>query len=200
MSTELPADLIAKINAAGYYPELVRDVLDIAVAAETVTAHLVQGETTFDGDTVRRHMSVIALTPTRLVFVHADDHPGDHPGEHPADDHPGALTANAVASSESVALHAIKSVGLTHVVTEPAAYRKGALGSELTLSISWGRLSEIDLEPVACPDPHCEADHGLAGSLRADDLVLRVSAVAEGADKLADAIAFARALTASTAR
>lgn len=191
MSTDLPTELIAKIEAAGYYPDLVRDVLDIAIAGEAVHAHLVQGETTFDGDAVRRHMSVLALTPTRLVFVHADDHPADHLE---------GTTANAVASSESVALGSIKSIGLTHVVPEPSAYQRGALGRELTLSISWGRLSEIDLEPVACPDPQCEADHGLAGSLRSDDLVLRVSAVAEGEDKLADALAFARALTAVTTR
>ena len=35
-------------------------------------------ETTFDHDTVRRHITVLALTTSRLVIAHADDHAGDH--------------------------------------------------------------------------------------------------------------------------
>ena len=72
-----PTDLVRKIEKAGYYPALVADVLDIALADEDVLAHLVHAETTFDMDTVRRHLSVVVLTPGRLIFVHADDHGGD---------------------------------------------------------------------------------------------------------------------------
>jgi hypothetical protein len=39
----------------------------------------------------------------------------------------------------------------------------------------WGAVSRIDLEPAACGDPNCEADHGYTGSSTADDLSLRVS-------------------------
>ena len=77
MSAQLPIELTRRIEAAGYYPTLVADVLDIAVAGEDVQAQLVHGETTFDADTVRRHLSVIVLTGSRLIFVHADDHGGD---------------------------------------------------------------------------------------------------------------------------
>ena len=71
-----PTDLSRKIEKAGYYPDLVADVLDVALAGEEVLAHLVHGETTFDLDTIRRHLSVVVLTPGRLIFVHADDHGG----------------------------------------------------------------------------------------------------------------------------
>ena len=70
-------DLTRRIEKAGYYPELVADSLDLALAGEDVAAHLVHAETTFDSDTVRRHLSVLVLTATRLVFVHADDHGDD---------------------------------------------------------------------------------------------------------------------------
>jgi hypothetical protein len=183
-------ELVRKIEKSGYYPALVSDVLGIALAEEPVVAHLVQSETTFDVDTVRRHLSVVVLTGSRLIFVHADDHGGDE--EHGDE-------AHGIASSESVPLSAVRSVMVTHVVPRPEKYRPGSLGRELTLTIGWGAVSRVDLEPATCGDPQCEADHGMTGSLTADDLSLRVSAEAEGDTALADAVAFARVLSSRTA-
>ena len=75
----------------------------------------------------------------------------------------------------------------------------GKLGRELTVTIGWGAVSRIDLEPATCGDPNCEADHGMTGSITADDLSLRISADAEGEGALRDGIAFAKALSAMTA-
>lgn len=180
------ADLSAHVRRAGYFPDLVEDVLDVALADEDVLAHLVQAETTFD-DTVRRHLTVLALTPSRLVTAHVDDHEGD--AAHPS---------SAAATTEAVPLSEIRSVVLTHVVDEPAQHSPGDSASELTLAIGWGAVSRIDLEPVQCPDPACEADHGLTGQVTPDDVVVRVSGAAEGRDALRRAAAFARALSAAT--
>ena len=79
---------------ARYYPELVVDVLDVALADEEVVAHLVHPETTFDAAEVRRHVTVLVLTPTRLIVAHVDDHPAD--SEHPS--------ASASATTEAVPL------------------------------------------------------------------------------------------------
>jgi hypothetical protein len=189
MRSVSPPDLSRRIEKAGYYPALVADTLDVAVAGEQVTAHLVHGETTFDSETVRRHLSVLALTPSRLVFVHADDH-GD-------DEHGGQ--AHAIATSEAIPLSTVRSVMVTHVVGEPENYRAGQLGRELTLTIAWGAVSRIDLEPASCGDPQCEADHGYTGSLTGDDLSLRISAEADGEGAVTEALDFARALSAATA-
>ncbi|RIJ77920.1 phosphodiesterase [Nakamurella silvestris] len=189
MST-LPTTLVQRIEEAGYYPAFVADVLDIAVAGEPVTHHLVHGETTFDEESIRRHLSVLVLTATRLIFVHADDHGGD-------DDH--LAQSHGVATSEAVPLGTIRTVMLTHVVPSPAQYRPGALGREMTLTIGWGAVSRVDLESAACGDPNCDADHGYTGTMTGDDLALRVSADAEGDHALRDAIEFTRALSAATA-
>lgn len=189
MASQIPAELARKIQKSGYYPAFVADVLDIALAAEPVRAHLVHGETTFDVDTVRRHLSVVVLTPTRLIFVHADDHGGDE--EH-------GEQAHGVATSETVPLHAVRSVMLAHVVPSPEKYVAGRLGRELTVTIGWGAVSRVDLEPATCADPDCEADHGYSGTLAADDLALRISADADGERALADAVEFVRALSAAT--
>ena len=190
MPLKPPTELVRKIEKSGYSPALVADVLDIALADETVLAHLVHGETTFDLDTIRRHLSVVVLTNSRLVFVHADDHGGDE--EHGDE-------AHGIATSESVPLSAVRSVMVTHVVSKPEKYRPGSLGRELTLTIGWGAVSRIDLEPATCGDPQCEADHGMTGSLTADDLSLRISADAEGDAALSDGVAFAKALSSMTA-
>ncbi len=189
MPTQLPPDLSRKILKAGYYPAFVTDVLAIALADERVETHLVHLETTFDVESIRRHLSVVALTPTRPIFVHADDHGGDE--EH-------GEQAHGIATSESVPLSAVKTVMMTHVVPDPEKYQAGSLGRELTVTIGWGAVGRLDLEPATCGDPNCEADHGYTGSMTGDDLSLRISADAEGENALVDAIAFARTLSAAT--
>ena len=178
------------LHRAGYYPELVADVLDVALADEQVVAHLVHPETTFDAAEVRRHVTVLVLTPTRLVCAHVDDHPADR--EHPS--------ASASATTESVPLSELRSVALTHVVAEPAKHKPGRAALELTLAIGWGAVSRLDLEPATCGDPACEADHGLTGTLTPDDVVVRVSTAAEGPDSVRAATDFARVLSAASAR
>lgn len=185
-STSLHQDL----HRAGYYPELVGDVVDVALAGEDVLAHLVHPETTFDAAEVRRHVTVLVLTPTRLVVAHVDDHPAD--SEHPS--------ASASATTEAVPLSELRSVALTHVVPDPQEHRRGDGPAELTLAVGWGAVQRVDLEPATCGDPACEADHGLTGTLSPDDVVVRVSAAAEGADAVRAATEFGRRLSAASAR
>ena len=92
-----PPDLTRAIERAGYYPALVADVVPSALAGEEVVSHLVHQETTFDHDVVRRHITVLALTTSRLVIAHADDHADDH-------EEPTADEAVATATTESVPL------------------------------------------------------------------------------------------------
>lgn len=184
----LPTDLTRDIERAGYYPALVRDVVSTALSRDRVLSHLVHQETTFDHDTVRRHVTVLVLTDTRLLVVHADD-----------DVEQGAPGA-ATATSESVPLAGVRGVMLTHVVADPASYRPGQLGHEVTVTIGWGSVSRVDLLPATCGDPQCEADHGYEGSVTADDISVRVSAVADGEAALSQAMAFANVLQAATAR
>ena len=190
----LPSSLTKDIERAGYYPALVADVVESAVAGDEVVSHLVHQETTFDHDTVRRHITVLALTPTRLVVVHADDYAAEHDHGEP-DDAPSQATATA--TSECVPLSAVRGVMLTHVVASPATYAPGSLGRELTLTLGWGAVSRVDMIPATCGDPNCEADHGYEGTVTTDDIGLRISADADGELALAQAMAFARALSAA---
>ena len=193
----LPSSLTKDIERAGYYPALVADVVESAVAGDEVVSHLVHQETTFDQDTVRRHITVLALTPTRLVVVHADDYAAEH--DHGESDEADPQST-ATATSECVPLSAVRGVMLTHVVAAPATYVPGSLGRELTLTLGWGAVSRVDMVPATCGDPNCEADHGYEGSVTSDDIGLRISADADGEPALAQAMAFARALSAALGR
>src|SRR4051794_33344250 len=185
----LPLELVADVERAGYYPTLVNDALEVAVAGEEVRSFLVHQETTFDRVEVRRHVTVLVLTPTRLVVAHADDHEPDALSPEPY----------ASASTEAVALRQGRSVVVTHAGTRPEEHRGGATPREVTLTIGWGSLNRIALEPAGCSDPACEADHGYPGTAALEDITLRVSADAEGSDAVLAAVAFARAVSAATA-
>lgn len=187
----LPDDLMSAIERAGYYPALVADVVKAAVGEEEVASHLVHQETTFDQENIRRHITVLVRTPTRLVIAHADDHP---------DEAATTEVEAATATTECIPLASVRGVMLTHVVPDPASYVPGSLGREVTLTIGWGAVSRVDLLPAQCADPACEADHGYDGTITADDIALRVSAEAEGRGALDRATAFARDLSASVGR
>ncbi len=177
--------LAQEVARAGFYPEVVLGVLTTALAGEEAAAFLVQAETTFS-EAVHRHLTVLALTRTRFIIVHVDDAVGED-GE-----------PVAVATSEAVPVSRISSVALTHGVSRPAV-RGGSL-TEVTIAVSWGAVRRMELEPVVCPDPACEADHGLAGVSMPDDIVVRVAAGVEGDDAVRRAQVFAQALSAATAR
>ena len=150
------------------------DAVASALGSEPVTAYVVHHDAIFDpGMEVRRHMTVLALTPTRLVYSHTDEHPADDPDSRP----------RAETSTEAIRFAKISSVALSRVVPDPAAYVPGVtMPSEVMLTIGWNVLSHLELEPAHCGDESCEADHGYLGTITADDFSLRVSQAADGED------------------
>ena len=71
----------------------------------------------------------------------------------------------ATSTTESVPLSSIGPVVVQRVVDNPAHFRPGDLPTEVVLTVNWGSISRIDLEPATCGDPQCEADHGLTGTI-----------------------------------
>jgi Family of unknown function (DUF5998) len=187
--TGTTADLRSAIERSGYYPELVAESLDSALAGEPVRAFLVHHEATFDRDELRRHVTVLVLTASRLVVAHTDDHPADEVSPLPT----------AVTTTESVPIARLGSVMVSRTVSEPATYRPGSSPSDVVLTLGWGAVSRLDLEPASCSDPDCEGDHGYTGTATADDLSVRVSEVGDGSDGVHQALAFASAVNAAVA-
>jgi len=158
------------VRTAGYYPALATAVLHSAIGTETVRGHFVHAETTFDDREVRRHMTVLVITDTRLLRVHMDDGAG----------HASEGGHEASATVETTALAAIRNTAMTHVVHEPEHFSEGDLPNELVLAVGGSVHSRVDLEPATCGDQSCEADHGYTGTLVSDDVLVRVSRIADG--------------------
>jgi len=162
------------VAVAGYYPALVSSVLRSAIGSETVVAHFVHAETTFDDREVRRHMTVLVITETRLIRAHIDDGTG----------HSSGGTHEASSTVETALLTSISNLALRHTVHHPENFKDGDVPSELMLAVGWGVHSRIELEPAMCGDENCDADHGYTGGITGDDMLVRVSAIADGAETI----------------
>ena len=90
---------------------------------------------------MRRHLTVVVLTPSRLILAHTDEHAGD-------DLLPEPYTST---STEAIAL----SVG--EVRRRHPDGRQPDLGpqpaAEAVITIGWGGVGRLDLEPAGCNDP-----------------------------------------------
>jgi hypothetical protein len=129
---------------------------------------------------------VLVLTADMLVITHVDDQQLDEAGEQIV----------AQISTESVPVAQIRSVVLSYMYAQPQDYKPSDPVRELTLSIAWSGGQRLDMGPASCGDPQCEADHGYTGTIAQEDIVLRISAEADGLQAVQDAKLFARALRA----
>ena len=179
-------ELREAIEHTGYYPEVVRDGVQAAVAGEQVVSFYVHHEPTFERDEVRRHLTVVVLTPSRLILAHTDEHAPD-------DLLPEPYTST---STEAITLSSVRSVVVTRMTANPTD--GPSRPAEAVMTVGWGGVSRIDLEPAGCTDPQCDADHGYTGVFASDDFSLRVSAAADGGDAVGGLLAFAESLSART--
>src|SRR6266700_8116910 len=114
MSTTASAGgMLSAIERSGYYPGIIADAVSSAVGSEQVVSYFVHHDAHFDpGMEVRRHMTVLALTPTRLVYSHTD--------EYPADENVPESLPQAETSTEAVRCARISAVGVAVGIHEPA--------------------------------------------------------------------------------
>ncbi|KPN18898.1 MULTISPECIES: DUF5998 family protein [Arthrobacter] len=176
--------LDASMERAGFYPTLLADVVHDALDGREPLSHLIHLETHFDRTEVHRHITVLVLTEDMLVITHVDDQQLDEAGEQ----------MMAQVSTESVPVTQIRSVVLGYMYSQPQNYKPSDQARELTLAIAWSGGQRLDMGPAGCADPQCEADHGYTGTIAQEDIVLRVSAEADGIQAVQNAKAFARAL------
>ena len=108
----------------------------------------------------------------------------------------------ASTSTEAVPLSTVRSVVTNRMVAEPAQYDRQTgrhpEANEAVLTIGWGAVNRLDLEPATCGDPECEGDHGYTGTMTADDFSLRMSAAADGPEAVSQLLSFAQSLSAAT--
>lgn len=179
VSMALPEVLVHDLQSAGYYPQLTQGILADSLFDEPVLAHFVHIDTHVDIESIHRHVTAFVLTETRLLLAHVDDDPNIAPGSKP----------RAVTSSEDIELERLGTVMVGRTFADPAGFIPGDKPVEVSLTMSWGASRRIEAFPETCGDPDCTADHGYGGSVFSEDVMLRVSAEAEGqsaVDRIAD--------------
>lgn len=189
--------LLEAIDRVGYYPAVVGQAVRSALAGEEVQSFALHHEPTFDLDEIRRHITVLTLTPSRLLVTHTD--------ENPADDL--IATPYTSTSTEAIPIRRIGNVGVTRMVPNTAVpdnEGEATAGpprsvTEAVLTVGWGGMQRVDLEPATCGDPDCEADHGYTGVMGTDDFSMRVSEAADGEGAVERLLEFSQALSAATA-
>ena len=125
-------DLDVAIEKTGYYPTVVAAGVDAALAGEQVVSFLVHHEPTIDRDEVRRHITVVVLTPTRLILGHTDEHAPD-------DLLPEPYTST---STEAIGLTSVRSVVVNRMVANPARLRgRVPPPAEAVLTVGWGGVA-----------------------------------------------------------
>lgn len=189
LSSAKGRDLQADLDRAGFYPKIVSDIIEEALDGREAGGHLVHLETHFDQHEVHRHITVLVLAEDVLLVTHVDDQQLDEKGKE----------VMAQISSELVQLSKVTTVATSYVYHQPQNYRTGDMVKELTLGIAWAGAQRIDLAPAGCSDPACDADHGYTGTSQQEDLVLRVSAEADGAAAVNAARTFAKAIRRASA-
>lgn len=171
----------------GYYPQIVFESLAVAVGDESLSSYVIHHETAFDRDELRRHMTVLALTDSRLLVSHTDEHQLEG-------------IPHTSSSTEAVPLSKVESVVINRVVRDPASVSAPMAIIEVVLTIGWGAVSRIELEVASCGDPSCDADHGFTGSTSNDDFSMRVSEAADGPLVVEELLAFAAELSRASVR
>ena len=157
--------LVQDIEKAGFYPQLVTDVVMDSLDGRRPASHLVQLETHFTNTEMHRPITALVMAEYLLHITHVDDQQLDENG------------ADTVArvSSETVPISQIRSVTLSYAYHQPQNYQPGTPIMELNLAVSWTGTQQLELYPAMCEDPECQADHGYTGTAASEDVVMRIS-------------------------
>ena len=115
------------------------DAMRAGLGTEEPLAHVVHQETTLDDAMgIRRHVTVLAVTPTRLVVCHTDEH---RPSE--LAPYPHATTTTEVVPALPGGLGGGDDDG-----RQADGVRARVACREATLVVGWGAIGQVDLEPA----------------------------------------------------
>ena len=133
----LPQALRDRVDECGFFPELVEDSVSTALGDETVVDFLVPHEATVGPEGIIRHLTVLVLTPGRLIVSHTDEET----------DARGADTA--VTTSESVPLWLLGVITVSRVLSHPERYGSAeASVVETWLTLTWDAVRRLQIVPA----------------------------------------------------
>ncbi len=174
-----------KVRATGFHVEVVEQTL-AELADGSLPEHFVFTlATSFDDESVFRHLDYVGLGVGELIAVHVDE-----------------LSTGLRVITTLIPLRQIGPVELAQVMEGPGHPKDLSGYRELHLHVGVDMVSTIELERAECDDPQCDFDHGYSGLFKKDGITLRFDANQAdlAASSRSDVVGFARAVSAAVAR
>lgn len=165
-----------RINQAGFYPRIVEAALRRALGGEAPLAQVLRLDADFDRGSMFRHLTCAVVSPSAFIQIHVDELEDGGAG---------------VATS----IHPLSRLGSVATLELLADPETGGAIKELTLTVDVQGARRLEIEPAHCEDPNCLADHGYSATSFPDDLMMRISAAADGAEALEEAERFVEVLS-----
>ncbi|MFZ1381430.1 MAG: DUF5998 family protein [Scrofimicrobium sp.] len=170
-----------KVRSSGFHTDLLEKTVRDLGGGKLPEHSLYNLETSFDDDSVFRHLDYVGLLERRMIAVHIDE-----------------LASGMRWMATVIPLSDVGPIEIAQVLLsdEETGGPADGSGNELMVNIGFGSAMTLDLDKVQCEDPECEYDHGYSGFLKRDGLAMRFEdnpdvGISSASD---DAMAFVRAL------
>lgn len=197
--TDRTHEMLERVGA-GFFPPAVRSHITRLLNTETVTSYAIQDAhdvATSQGLSIRRRLGI--LTGTRLIQILwaeavLDDSEDQDPDDEAAtfDRLTRELSGASPEEPTPVLEVSTRTVPISRIVDVDSVthYSQGSIDpSHMTVVILLPTLNTFALAPIECPDPDCDADHGMRGHAMQDSLTLTADAGdlhSDGIDLLSD--------------
>ncbi len=179
-----------KIKAVDFHVDTLERVVRQLNGGHFPNDALFQLETTFDDESVFRHFDYLGLRNGVLTSVHIDELPvGVH--------WYASVTPVSRVTSVEIGQSTVPPSYMAAEDDFPPAHAHGFPRQEdLTLMLSIEGRSLVEMEPLACEDPHCEADHGMVGGTKNEGIAITFQEESENSTA-SEAMAFVGVLAAA---
>ncbi|PID97696.1 MAG: hypothetical protein CSA82_02875 [Actinobacteria bacterium] len=160
------------IDSLGFYPNLVKRLLNRALGGQPPAAMLSQLDAAFDHGSMFRHLTIVAFSSALFTHLHIDE----------------LESGGAMATSAVYPLSELRTVSMAEMVADPE--NEYPTTTEVTLSLNLGAQRRGEVETLRCNDENCTADHGFSVTTFPEDVNFRISAAADGGEVLKRAQVF----------
>ena len=146
------------VRKTGFHVDLIERAVRSLNGGELPEYDLVNLETSFDDDSVFRHMDYIGLGEDKLVGLHLDE-----------------MASGIRWVGQVVLFRDLGPIEVAQVSIDPEGPggADDGLTNGLVVNLSFGSHATLDLEQTLCDDPDCTYDHGYSGFLKREGLSMR---------------------------
>lgn len=174
-----------KLTKTGFHADLLKKIVRQLSGGKDASHSLFQLETTFDDESVFRHLDYLGLVGRILIVVHLDELPVGLRW------HASVLPVSSVTSVE------VGQISLEESPVHGGHTLSSISGSDLTVFVGFSSVRTFEFDARQCDDPECQADHGVMGASKDEGVTLDLQDGSDETSSPDDGFEFIRQLTAA---